>query len=137
LVKACVIEGRMHANVQATHHSTIEITCEDHLTPRGDCIVVTSAKIDLNCLRELCDRVKVEVCFYTEVGNFCLEGMCIKPGDPCSLVIRKSSAEDTRTVVIKSSAAAVDINRNIIKKGRLLGVNVRVVFRSKPEDRAV
>ncbi|HIP75502.1 MAG TPA: DUF371 domain-containing protein, partial [Thermococcus paralvinellae] len=32
-----------HENIKATHKSTLEITKEDFLTPRGDCIICIKA----------------------------------------------------------------------------------------------
>jgi len=50
-----VIHCRGHENVKATHRSTLEITTEDFLTPRGDCIICVSAD---KSLRDLSDDFK-------------------------------------------------------------------------------
>ena len=44
-----------HKNVKATHRSTLEITKEDYLTPRGDCIICVKAN---KGLKELSDEIK-------------------------------------------------------------------------------
>jgi len=38
-----LVEARGHPNVRAKHRTTIEVTTENYLTPRGDCIVGVNA----------------------------------------------------------------------------------------------
>ncbi|KUO85763.1 MAG: hypothetical protein AT709_05205 [Caldivirga sp. MG_3] len=46
-----VVWARGHVNVMATHRNTLEITRDDYVTKRGDCIVACcadKAALDLN-----------------------------------------------------------------------------------------
>ena len=52
-----VVEFRGHPNIRAEHPTTLEVTKDDFLTPRGDCIVgIASNKgaSDINrCVKEV------------------------------------------------------------------------------------
>ncbi|MCD6301577.1 MAG: DUF371 domain-containing protein, partial [Staphylothermus sp.] len=43
MVVVDVLYGRGHPNIRATHKTTLEITKEPHVTPRGDCIIAVNA----------------------------------------------------------------------------------------------
>ncbi|AHF80078.1 DUF371 domain-containing protein [Thermococcus paralvinellae] len=119
-----VIHCYGHENVKATHKSTLEITKEDFLTPRGDCIICIKANKSLKELNEEFKRalksgkkVRIRVI----VDNFVDE--IIASGDErltfendISMVIRKSTYVDGRTLAIKANKAAKDIDRRIIEK---------------------
>jgi len=123
--------ARFHANVQASHDTTLEITCEEVLTPRGDCIILTSSTHDPNALREVCKKGDLgALCVITRYGSFCVRGICTGLGE-CSLVIRKSNKIDSRTFMILSSMSASDIDRGIIRKNRVWGTEALVIVTSR------
>jgi hypothetical protein len=125
------IVTRGHPNVSANHKTTIEITKEDFLTPRGDCIIgVSSNKACADLSKEVrkalkrgkkvrivleCGRVRDTV---TARGN-----PLLTLDDNTSIVIRKSGHIDGRTLCIRADKAAADLDRELIeelKKGKKL-----------------
>ncbi|WP_297505999.1 DUF371 domain-containing protein [Thermococcus sp.] len=118
-----VIHCRGHENVRATHKSTLEFTKEDYLTPRGDCILCVSADKSLKDLSEDFKRALREgkrLIVRIKVGGFVDE--VIAYGDPRlildhehSMVVRKSTYIDARTLAVRANKAARDIDRLIVE----------------------
>jgi len=118
-----VIRCRGHENVRATHKSTLEFTKEDYLTPKGDCILCVEADKGINdlgdefkaALREgkrLLIRIKVE----NLVDEILAEGSPNLILDhEYSMVVRKSTYIDSRTLAIRANKAARDIDRKIVE----------------------
>ncbi|HDH45540.1 MAG TPA: DUF371 domain-containing protein [Thermococcus sp.] len=113
-----------HKNVKATHRSTLEITKENYLTPRGDCIICIKAN---KGLKELSDEIKEalksgkKVKIRITVDDIVDELEAI--GDErltfeneVSMVIRKSEYVDGRTLAIRANKAARDIKRELVEK---------------------
>jgi len=117
-----VIHCRGHENVKGTHRSTLEFTKEDYLTPRGDCIICIEADAAINDLGEEFKRALKEgkrLLIRIRAGGFCDE--ILAEGSPelildhdVSMVIRKSTYVDGRTLAVRSNKAAKDIDRRII-----------------------
>ncbi len=116
------IVARGHRNIRATHRSTFEITREDMLTPRGDCIVAVSANKALKDLDPAL-RNKIRsgwaVAVLISVGG--LWDIAIGHGDPrldledpVRIVVRKSMYISTNTLMIRSDKAASDLRRDLI-----------------------
>ncbi|WP_297490813.1 DUF371 domain-containing protein [Thermococcus sp.] len=118
-----VIHCRGHENVRATHKSTLEFTKEDYLTPRGDCILCVSADKSLKDLSEdfkRALRMGKRLIVRIKVGGFVDE--VIAHGDPrlildheYSMVVRKSTYIDARTLAVRANKAAKDIDRRIVE----------------------
>lgn len=115
-----------HENVKATHRSTLEITKEDYLTPRGDCIICVKAN---KGLKELSDEIKEALKSGRKVKiRITADGIVDEleaVGDErltfeneISMVIRKSEYVDGRTLAIRASKAARDIKRELVEKLR-------------------
>ncbi|MEM0364348.1 MAG: DUF371 domain-containing protein [Candidatus Nitrosocaldus sp.] len=113
-----------HRNVRALHRSTIEVTKDEHLTLRGDCIVGVKADKackDLNAL--IGDRVRQddrEIRFTILVKGmewrFTAKGCrMLTLEDDRSIVIRKSRYICPRTLAIMSSASAIDMPREMVR----------------------
>ena len=113
-----------HENVKATHRSTLEITKEDYLTPRGDCIICIKAS---KALRDLDEKIKEALKSGKKVKiRITVDGIVDELeafGDSrlsfesdFSMVIRKSDYVDGRTLAIKANKAAKDIKRELIEK---------------------
>jgi len=113
-----------HSNVQSLHARTIEITKDDYLTPRGDCIIgirADKACADLNkVLKEKLKRGMSTVRIEVVVGNesFLVTGA----GDERlgllsshDIVIRKTNFVCPRTLSIKADKAALQMPRNMVK----------------------
>jgi hypothetical protein len=119
-----VVRFKGHPNVRATNRMTLEVTREDFLTLRGDCIVGICA--DVGCAdlpapaKELLRRNEGRVRLTFSVGERTFEltawGSSALPlTHPESMVIRRSSYTCSRTVAIRSSAAACDLPREMVK----------------------
>ena len=115
-----------HENVKATHRSTLEITKEDYLTPRGDCIICIKAS---KALKDLDEKIKKALKSGKKVKiRIIVDGIVDELeafGDSrlsfesdFSMVIRKSDYVDGRTLAIKANKAAKDIKRELVEKLR-------------------
>jgi hypothetical protein len=113
-----------HPMVLALHPTTIEITTDNHLTRRGDCIVGVAAEKGCDGLRTETKRAlarsdaKVSIRIVVSDQAFELEGR----GDPRltlthphDIVIRKSDYVSDRTLAVKANAAAKDIPRGMVR----------------------
>ncbi|WP_099212191.1 DUF371 domain-containing protein [Thermococcus henrietii] len=118
-----VIHCRGHENVRATHRSTLEITTEDFLTPRGDCIICVSADKALSDLsEEFKDALRrgARLRVVIRAGNLSDELTAygspnLKLESPVSMVIRRSDYIDARTLAIKATKSAKDIKRELVE----------------------
>ncbi len=119
------IIAKGHKNIQGLHPTTIEITKEKTLTPRGDCIIGIMADKAVNDLspefkKLLKDRNTVLIGqFYV---NNKLYDTVIGQGDPSliltndkKMIFRKSTYVDDSTISIRTNKAARDLNRDMIK----------------------
>lgn len=111
-----------HKNIRATHRSTLEITKEDTLTSRGDCIIGVKANKSCKDLSEDLKKAikrEVPVKMIIEVNNFRDE--IIGYGnenliltDPISIVVRRGNYICPRTLMISANKAAFDLDRRLI-----------------------
>lgn len=132
-----VIHAFGHKNVLATHHSTLEITRESHLTKEGDCIIAVSADkglIDLNKkFRKslLTEGAQVVILIETDNMSETLRAQG-NPGllltHPYDIVIRRSSHICTRTLAVKADKAACDLSRGFVQRLRNPEQEVRVTL---------
>ncbi len=113
-----------HKLIKAKHKTTIEITKEDFLTEKGDCII--GIKADKACF-DLKDEVKMalkqgkKVKIVLEVNGIRDEVIGFGSKElilesKTSIVIRKSSFIDDRTVAIKANKSAADLNRRLVEE---------------------
>ena len=125
-----------HRNVQSLHVKTIEITKDDHLTPKGDCIIGVGANkacADLNetLKRKLCSNdsvVKIEIFIGSE--SFVINGKGderLTLRNPHDIVIRKSNFVCPRTMSVKCDKASSDVPRKIVRM--LQNKDERGIFR--------
>ena len=113
-----------HPNIQSLHPKSIEITKDDHLTPRGDCIIGVKANkacSDLgesvkHRLKSNSSMVRIEVIIGDE--SFLIIGK----GDerltmlnPHDIVIRRTSFVCPRTMSVLCDKASSDLPRNMVK----------------------
>ena len=132
------LHARGHEHVSAAHESTFELTTDDWLTPAGDCIVgvdADTAPADLpDAFVEACqDEAAIITATLTVDGvDQRSAGSRASPadgveetvtgrGDPDltfdgerSLVFRTSGYVDERTVMVDASAAAADLDRDLV-----------------------
>lgn len=127
-----------HKNVRATHKTTFEITREEHLTPRGDCIIaVRSEKSVSDLSQELKKAIRNDLAKMTlYMKTLDAEDVVIGFGSErllltshLSIVCRRSDYICPRTLMIKCDKAAIDIDRELIdylRMGHRLHVIVEV-----------
>ncbi len=117
------IEFSGHENIRSNHKSTIEITKESHLTPRGDCIVGVNANSSCNDLPdELKEKLrdsdaKVSVTITVGVHVFSMQGrghpdLTLTHED--DIVIRKSDFVCPRTLIVRCDKASDLLPRKMV-----------------------
>ncbi len=141
-----VVRFKGHKNVRATHRTTVEITREPELTPRGDCIIGVSAD---KGLKHFSPRFKetirvpgalVIALILTEHGDVDVIKGSGDPGlsldDPNRIIIRKSSYVAPNTVMVRASKAAKDLSRSLVEALReeCRGLAVFIVIGKKVEE---
>lgn len=123
MVKLDVIRAKGHPNIKASHRSTFEITKENFLTPRGDCIIGISADKgarDLDeGLKSLIRKDNSYVYIILYVGNLyqivkAVGSSKLSISNDTKVIIRKSDYISDSTIAIKSNFAARDIDRRIV-----------------------
>jgi hypothetical protein len=119
-----VVEFRGHPNVRAEHPTTLEVTRDEFLTPRGDCIVGVAgskgaSEID-NCVKEVLRAGgELVAVVLVEGGPFdylVAEGsnlMTFTEGR--KVIIRRSTYVDGSTIGIRATKAARDIRRDVVE----------------------
>jgi hypothetical protein len=126
-----------HKNIKALHKSTLEITKEDTLTPRGDCIIAVRSEhscYDLpDSLKKLIRTNNIKIKIILEVAD--LRDIILGYGSKKlkllsekSIVIRKSNYIDGRTLMINANKAARDIDRRIINKLRDPNEKIKIII---------
>ncbi|WP_297069271.1 DUF371 domain-containing protein [Thermococcus sp.] len=118
-----IIHCRGHGNVKATHKSTLEFTKENYLTSKGDCILCVGADRGINDFNEEFKsalRAGKKLLIRIKVGDLIDEVRA--EGSPelildheYSMVIRKSTYIDARTLAIRANKAAKDIDRRLVE----------------------
>jgi uncharacterized protein len=112
-----------HAMVRGTHEKTMEITTEEHLTPRGDCIIGVSAskgiaQLSPSVKRALkSDRARVRFTIIAPGGEYSF--VAKGSGDlsfesPTDMVIRRSNFVCGRTLAIGAESSASEIPRGLL-----------------------
>lgn len=114
---------RGHKNILGLHRNTIELTTEDEISRRADCIIGVSADKACSQLKpalkshitrsgKLAFEIRVE-----RAGKFEFFGYGSKDlslSNPVEIVFRKSDFSSPRTGAIRCNAAASDIPREMI-----------------------
>jgi uncharacterized protein len=117
-----VIFFRGHPNVLGTHRNTIEITREEHISKRADCIIgVSATKACADLSPELKAHIRSGGLLRFEISA---EGMSYNFGgsgsseleltDTRELVLRRSNFASARTAAVYCEAAAIDIPRPLV-----------------------
>ena len=135
--KVEVIQASGHPEIRATHSMTLEITKENHLTKRGDCIIATCASkgcADLSPeFSKLMRNNQTHVTLKIEAGE--LSEIITGRGDtkltlthPTDLVARKSNYTCNRTIMVQANKSASDLNREFVKMLRDPRTQIRIEF---------
>lgn len=130
------IMAKGHENVLSLHKSTFEITKDKDLSLSGDCIIgldidKSMADFPEEFKEKLAnDDTKVIVGLKTPNASDTIEGFGhhdLSLSHPTDIVCRKSTFVCSRTLMIKSNKAAIDLNRDLIKdlaNGESMEVNI-------------
>jgi hypothetical protein len=119
-----VIKASGHPKIRAKHPTTLEITKEDHLTEKGDCIVATRASkgcADLSAaFSKLVKNDEANVTLTIEAGSRTetIRGhgsSRLTLHHPNDLVARKSSYVCHRTIMILADKSASELDREFVK----------------------
>jgi len=119
------IRARGHENVTARHKTTLEFTKEEHLTPRGDCIIAVGADRGLQEFpEEFKDLLKNDDAIL-EITIECdgISETVMAKGHrdltlthPTDMVVRKSDFICDRTLAIGADKASIDLDRGLVEK---------------------
>jgi hypothetical protein len=120
-----VFFARGHENVLSTHKTTFEVTKEERLSKRGDCIVAVSSAmgaVDLPAEFKKAastDNSKITIIIEAddlkETAN-AYGSSKLQFTHPTDLVVRKSEYTCGRTLAIKADKASVDFSRELVEK---------------------
>ena len=126
-----------HPNIQATHRNTLEITKENYLSLRGDCIIAIRSQYACKDLpKEMIQLMKNEesrIILTIEVDELKerIEGYGDKRlmlTSSESMVIRKSTYIDKRTLMVKADKSAADLDRKLVDKLKNPGEKARITL---------
>ena len=133
------IKAKGHKNVLSKHKSTFEITKDKYLSLSGDCIIGLDIDKSMDDFPEVFKEklanndTKVIVKLNTlnasdEIIGFGHEDLTLD--HPTDIVCRKSNFICSRTLMIKSDKAAIDLNRDLIEdlvNGEDLFVEIKLI----------
>jgi uncharacterized protein len=112
-----------HPNITATHPTTLEITTDDHVTSRGNCIVAVRATCGVrelsSSIRDALSRDSAVCSLTIQTGSwaFRVQGRGssrLTFRHPRDMVIRKSNFVSDRTLMVGADKAAQDIPKNFL-----------------------
>ncbi|ABP94920.1 MULTISPECIES: DUF371 domain-containing protein [Metallosphaera] len=129
-----------HENVLAKHRTTLEITRENFLTKRGDCIIcINSDKGALHLSNEVKDILRNEGYGYLVIMKDGFMDMVMGRGSrdlPFSsdikMIVRKSDFISDGTILIKANKSARDLRRDLIPRLRQGEIKVLLVASQDP-----
>lgn len=119
------IHAKGHRNILATHKTTLQITKEDHISKRADCIVAVSAD---KSLRDLARDIKTalstnaaRIRLTIQAGHMSevitgFGSAALSLSDTDDMVVRKSGFVSGRTLMIGADKAARDLDRAFVDK---------------------
>jgi hypothetical protein len=119
------IRAKGYHNILATHKTTLQITKEDHISKRADCVVAVSAE---KSLRDLASDVKTALRSNTAKMRLTIQAGHISEvitgfgsaaltlSDTDDMVVRKSTFISGRTLMIGANKAARDLDRTFVEK---------------------
>ncbi len=127
VVYAEKIKAYGHPNIKGTHRTTFEITTEEELTPRGDCIIGVKADksaADLSSEFKQLARKKNTVMIIVLKTNEHRD-IVLASGHPDliltdkrKIIVRKSTYIEPATIAVNANKSARDIDRKLIEKLR-------------------
>ncbi len=130
------IDAYGHENVLCTHATTIEITKDNHLTKKGNCILGIGAS---RACFDLCPELKknlqnnnkfrISIKVDDLIDRFYGYGSSdLKLLDKEDMVFRKSNFICERTILINCTKSSNELNRDIVKKLNISGKEFSITF---------
>ena len=131
-----------HKNVLCTHDTTLEITKDNFLTKRGNCILGVNASkacIDLNpelkTLIKKGNKIKIIIKIKDKFDSFIGYGNeRLTLSHKKNMVFRKSNFICDRTVLINCSKSSSELNRDLIKELKVSDEKVSIIFETNDFD---
>lgn len=132
-----VFFGYGHANMQATHKTTLEFTRDMHLSKRGDCIVAVAADKALSDLtakfKENLRKPHAKIIITIEADGttekvYAEGSPQLILTHPTDMVIRKSGYVCSRTLAVHADKAACDLSRDLVEKLKNPKQKVKIVL---------
>lgn len=132
------LKAQGHENISVKHPTTFEITKDDYLTKRGDCIIGIKADKSMRDFSEdfkkklrkketkleiilKCDKIKEKVIAYGHPS--------LTLSHPHDVVVRKSNFICSRTLAIRADKSARELDRKLIEKlqqGKNLEIELKI-----------
>jgi len=132
-----VIFGFGHANIRATHHSTLEFTKDSYVSKNGDCILAVSTDKGLADLgsdfKEKLRNPNAKLTIKIEADEVAEEVRAkgsaqLTLTHPNEMVIRKSDFASDRTLAVNANKAAEDLSRALVEKLKNPGQKVKITL---------
>lgn len=128
--------ARGHPRIKATHLTTMMITKDSEVGPKGDCIVAVAADKGAKELSETFKRAakagrKFRITLEVNGIKEAVHGLghqALTLTHPTDLVIRKSKFTCCRTLVINADKAAADLPRGLVARLRDPAARVRILI---------
>jgi hypothetical protein len=130
-----VIQASGHPKISARHPTTLEITKEDRLAEKGDCIIATCASkacVDLSTeFSKLVKNDQTRITLTIEAGDrsevICGRGNSRLTLDhPNDIVVRKSNYVCRRTIMVLANKSALDLDREFVGTLRDWRTRIRI-----------
>ena len=120
-----ILFGYGHANIKASHRSTLEFTKDKNLTKNGDCIVAIGTDKALEDLsidfREKMRKPNAKLIVLIEADGISEQLTAfgspkLRLVHPKDIVIRKSDYISDRTLAVHADKASQDLTRKLVEK---------------------
>ncbi|MGC9517875.1 MAG: DUF371 domain-containing protein [Methanomicrobiales archaeon] len=133
-----VFKAKGHLNVSSTHRTTFEVTMDKDIGRNADCIIGVASNVSVKDIPKSIkdaianDATVIKIVLETENAVDMIEGRghhLLTLDHPTDIVCRKSDYVCSRTLMIKSDKAAVDLDPlliNDLKNQKSLKVKIIV-----------
>jgi uncharacterized protein len=117
-----IVQAKGHQNVLSTHKTTLEVTTEDFLTKRGNCIISINSNKSVNDFSpklkheiQAGHKIRVKLQAGDVTDEFTGHGHPeLNLSNPISIVFRTSEFISDRTALIGCNKSSLDLNRQLI-----------------------
>ena len=118
-----------HKNVLATHKNTIEFTKDTELSRDGDCIVGVSSDFELSDIETILSYDSIRITLLSAGYKDMFEAKVNKDfDDPHEIVFRVGEFKSKRTLGIRASKAARQLDRRLIDTLKEDGAKAEVII---------